>query len=80
MFLIFSKRIDIDVVDDVVCFCVPSSYDDRLELVHQVLDHSVEEEYGMHRQGFCQHLNSKKIKIFFPNRIHRDKLTSSKAK
>jgi len=44
----------------VVLFYVASSYDDRLVMVHQELDHLVEEEYEMHLQEFFRHLNSKK--------------------
>lgn len=57
-FVDFNKYIDIDVVDDVVLIYVPSSYDDRLVLVGQLLDHSVVEECGMHRLEFCPHLSS----------------------
>ena len=58
-FLIFKGRIDNDVDVYVVWSYAASSYDDRLVLVHQVLDHLVGVEYCMLREEFFPSLNSK---------------------
>ena len=57
--LFFPLKKRIDNFDDGAFLYVASSCDDHLELVHLVLDHWVEEEYGMHFREFCRHLNSK---------------------